>query len=345
MISLVVVNYRSASLAKEAIRSAREASRESLQIVAVDNSGDAHEADALRTDADTLLVSQRNRGYAGAINDARPACHGDTLVVCNPDVVFAAGSIDTLAAALDAKTAAAGPALFWDDAHQWLLPPSELHTGSEVLGEALASRSRGLSAARDRRRVRNRIAFWSLRDPTPVDAISGAVMAIRRSAFDAIGGFDERFFLYFEENDFLRRIAARGSRIVYVPAAKCRHVYNQSAGSSPDAPALFATSERRYLEKWNGPFVARTLERLRKTPIETPTDELSGPIRLTDRNVVVEASPLASFGTAAGHFPQSDTVDLPPDVRRSYRGETVYLRVVDRETGQVRAAYRRRARD
>lgn len=345
MISLIVVGYRSASLAKEAIRSARASTREPLQVVVVDNSCDPREAEALRPHADVLVVSPRNRGYGGAINDARRACEGDTLVICNPDVVFAPGSIDALAGALDAKTAVAGPALFWDDAHRWFLPPSELHTGGEVLGQALAGRSRAFASARDRRRIRARIAFWSLRDATPVDAISGAVMAVTRSAFDAMGGFDERFFLYFEENDFLRRVAARGSRIVYVPAAKCRHLYNQSAGSSPEAPALYASSEQRYLEKWNGPFVARMLERLRKAPPQGPADEISGPVRLTDRNVVVEASPLPSFETAAGHFPESDTVDLPSDVWQSYRGETVYLRVIDRETQSVRAAYRRRARD
>jgi len=345
MISLVVVNYRSASLAIEAVRSAGSASASRLHTVIVDNSSDPREAELLRPYADVLLVSDRNRGYAGAINDARRVCEGDTVVICNPDVVFAPGSIDALANALDPRTGVAGPALFWDDAHQWQLPPAELHTGLEMLSETLGSRSRGWAAARDRRRIRHRIAFWCLRDTTEVKAISGAVMAVRRSVLESLDGFDERFFLYFEENDFLRRVSARGLRIAYVPEARCRHLYNQSAGSSDDAPALYASSERRYLEKWNGPFVAQTLGRLRKPPLEPASKELGGPIPVTGQNVLIEASPLASFDTAAGHFPTTDSVDLPSDVRASYRGNTVYLRVIDRETGRVQAIYRRRVRD
>src|ERR1043165_2150582 len=102
MISLLVVNFRSAALAAEAVRTARLATSRELQVVIVDNSCDVAEADALRGIADVLIVSQTNRGYAGAINDGRPACTGDVLVIANPDVTFAPRSIHLLARALDA---------------------------------------------------------------------------------------------------------------------------------------------------------------------------------------------------------------------------------------------------
>ena len=133
-------------------------------------------------------------------------------MVSNPDVRFAAGAIDALAGA---GAAVAGPALFWDDAHQWLLPPAELHTRAEVLDRTLASRWRGWAVRRDRRRVRARIAFWRLARTTRVRAISGAVMAIRAKAFDEAGGFDQRYRLYFEENDFLRRFLCRNRLIIH----------------------------------------------------------------------------------------------------------------------------------
>jgi N-acetylglucosaminyl-diphospho-decaprenol L-rhamnosyltransferase len=345
MISLLVVNYRSALLAIRAITSARAAGTKPLQVVVVDNSCDAAEAGVLRPHADVLIVSDRNRGYAGAINDGRRACDGDTIVITNPDVTFMPGAIDALTAVLDERTAVAGPSLFWDDECRWFLPPAGLHTGRDVLAAALASRSRRLSELRDRRRIRKRIAFWSLRETTEVKAISGAVMAVNAAVFDAVGGFDKRFFLYFEENDFLRRVSEIRRRIVYVPRARCRHLYNQSAGLSSDAPALYASSERRYLEKWNGPFVAQVLERLRRAPIVPPARDHVGPIELPDCDVVVEASPLPSFDTAAGHFPDASSVDLPPEVRRAYRGEAVYLRVVRRDTAEVLGIYRRRAGD
>src|SRR6185369_4933442 len=97
MISLLVVNYRSAPLAIEAIRSARAAVSQPLQVVVVDNSD---EADALRPHADVVVASPANRGYAGGINDGRAHCRGEIIVAANPDVIFGAGSIDALADAL-----------------------------------------------------------------------------------------------------------------------------------------------------------------------------------------------------------------------------------------------------
>src|ERR1043166_5110898 len=160
MLSLLLVNYRSASLAIEAIRTARSATAQKLQVVVVDNSCDAAEAGALGPHADVLIVSATNRGYAGAINDGRSACSGDVLIVCNPDVTFGAGSIDALAQAVGGEVAVAGPALYWDSAMRWLLPPAERMTAMEKLDEVLASRSAVWFRARDRRRILQRCAFW-----------------------------------------------------------------------------------------------------------------------------------------------------------------------------------------
>jgi GT2 family glycosyltransferase len=331
MISLLIVNYRSAELAIEAIRTARASTSSPLQIVVVDNSCDPAEVDALREHADALIASPINRGYAGAINDGRRICDGDVLVVSNPDVQFGAGALDTLAAALADDVAVAGPALYWDDAFSWHLPPSELHTAREKIGEVFASRSRRFAASRDMRRIKQRIVFWSMTETRHVAAISGAVMAIRTSVFDEIGGFDERFALYFEENDFLRQVAERRKRIAYVPAARCRHLYNQSAAQSESAAATYAQSEMRYLAKWNGPFVARLLKRLEKG---APTPQPGKGLR-DSSEYLIEASPLDSFATAAGHFTKSPHVEIPDEIWETYRGGKLHLRLIDRATAAV----------
>lgn len=341
MISLLVVNYRSAALAADAIRSARAGTRSPLQVVVVDNSCDAGEAEALRGAGDTLIVSATNRGYAGAINDGRRACTGETIVIANPDVTFGQKALDTLQDSLRERDAAvAGPALFWDAAQQWMLPPGDLGTGTQKLDEVLASRSRAWFEQRDQRRFRNRIAFWSRQETVETTMLSGAVLAVRTSDFDEAGGFDERFPLYFEETDFLRRIAQARRRIVYVPQARCRHLFNQSAGQvREEAAARYAQSELRYLEKWNGPFAARFLKRIERPLPAYDATPLTGPISLDRDDVVVEASPLPSFATAAGCFPKTRQVELPPEVRRSLRSE-LYLRTVVRDSGEVLATYR-----
>ena len=325
MISLLVVNYRSATLAAEAIRTARAATSAPLQVVVVDNS---NEADALRPHADVVIASATNRGYAGGINDGRRACAGEVIIACNPDVTFAAGAIDALTAELASGVAVAGPALFWDDAHTWLLPPGDLHTGREKLDEVLATRSAKWAAQRARRRFLRRVAFWSATETRAVDALSGAVLAIRADAFDALGGFDERFALYFEETDFLRRAAEQRMRISYVPRARCRHLYNQSAGQvAGEAAARYAQSELRYLEKWNGPFLARLLKRLEQPrPFPPRGGEKVPEGRM--RGLVLEASPLPNFDTAAGKFADAPDLTIPQEVAATWRGGPLYLRAV-----------------
>lgn len=334
MISLLVVNYRSAALALDAIRTARAAATDPLQVVVVDNSCDAREAGMLQPAADSLLVSQRNVGYAAAINAGRRLCEGDAIVVSNPDVTFAPHSIDLLVAALD-DASAAGPALFWDSAFEWHLPPGDLLTGLDKFDEVLASRSRAWCEQRDRRRIRHRIAFWSRTTTTEVRMLSGAVMAIRTRDFDEAGGFDERFPLYFEENDFLRRLGSMHRKIAYVPEARCHHIYNQSAGQDAgEAAARFAASEMKYLEKWNGPFAARLLKKLERPLPPVASRRVDSPVVLPDYDVVVEVSPLQTFATAAGRFAESGSASVPEEIRSSVRGP-LYLRLIDRRTGIV----------
>lgn len=345
MISLVVVNFHSAALASAAIRSARASSSEPLRVVIVDNSRDSHEAAALSALADELIVSATNRGYAGAINDARGRCEGSVMIVANPDVVFAPEAIDRLVEPLAGDVAVTGPALFWDEELTWLLPPSELHTASEKLSEAAGSRWPSFRARRDGRRIAHRLAFWRLTEPTSVRSLSGAVMAIRLDDFDRVGGFDERFRLYFEENDFLRRLGDAKRRILYVPAARCRHLYNQSAGQdAAEAAAFYADSEMAYLTKWAGPLRASLLKSLERAVPPKPMEAVHGPIELERPGLLLEASPLASFETAAGHFATGRTADVPPDILAAYQGEVVYLRVIDPAGARVLAAYARQRR-
>src|SRR5436190_20924558 len=79
--ALLVVNYRSAMLALDAIRTARAATARPLQVVVVDNSVDPAEGEALREAADVLVASPSNVGYAAAINAGRRACDAEVIVV------------------------------------------------------------------------------------------------------------------------------------------------------------------------------------------------------------------------------------------------------------------------
>jgi N-acetylglucosaminyl-diphospho-decaprenol L-rhamnosyltransferase len=66
-----------------------------------------------------------------------------------------------------------------------------------------------------------------------VDWVLGAAMAMRRSAFDAVGGFDSSFFMYYEEVDLCRRLSATGATTRYAPDARIHHVGGASTRRDP----------------------------------------------------------------------------------------------------------------
>jgi hypothetical protein len=66
-----------------------------------------------------------------------------------------------------------------------------------------------------------------------VDWVSGACMVVRRDVMEAVGAFDERFFLYWEDTDLCRRIRDAGWKVVYVPRAEVIHSVGKSSGTRP----------------------------------------------------------------------------------------------------------------
>jgi N-acetylglucosaminyl-diphospho-decaprenol L-rhamnosyltransferase len=318
------------------VASARRTTSISLEVIVVDNSEDPEELRSLEScGADAVLAAPSNRGYGAGINLGRTRATGEVLVVSNPDVVFHAGCIDFLVAALEAPVGISGPSLFWDHGLRWHLPPADKPGFAAALSALLESRSAWLRTMADRRRVLRRIAFWTADSPSLTAALSGAVLAIRRELFDELGGFDERFFLYFEEHDLIRRALLRGWRSMYVPAARCRHLYNQSARSSAAALAHYASSERRFAgEGTSGR--AWALAR-RWTPTRGSEKVAEGAsIQIDGRpgEFLVEASPLPGFETAVGCFPGSQVVSVPPEVWTAYHDPRLYIRTVRRRTGE-----------
>jgi GT2 family glycosyltransferase len=88
------------------------------------------------------------------------------------------------------------------------------------------------------------------------DWVSGACMLVRREIFEAIGGFDERFFLYCEDTDLCRRVWDAGHAVRFVPAAVVRHVGGHSSGAGETQPIL-ARSRVLYARKHDGAGAAR----------------------------------------------------------------------------------------
>jgi N-acetylglucosaminyl-diphospho-decaprenol L-rhamnosyltransferase len=199
-----------------------------------------------------LFSTGSNLGYGSAVNRAVARVDeafqedsedpGDWLIVANPDVQWGPGSIDALldAAARWPRAATLGPLIRDPDGSVY---PSARHLPSLIRGgmhAVLAPLWPGnpWSAAYRQERL----------EPSerPVGWLSGSCLLVRRAAFDQVGGFDERYFMYMEDVDLGDRLGRAGWLNVYVPSAEVLHHKGHATGRE-SARNLVAHHRSTYL--------------------------------------------------------------------------------------------------
>jgi N-acetylglucosaminyl-diphospho-decaprenol L-rhamnosyltransferase len=253
VVAVATVSYGSGEVLEGFLESVPASSADPLMVVVADNgTNDVAVAQLTIASSAHYLPLDRNLGYGGAMNEAIRSLPADVewVLVSNPDVVLTAGAIDALVAAgnSDARIGAVGPAIMTDgEVYPSARAVPSLRTG---IGHALfANIWLGNPWTRAYRRD-------SSRDPVRRDAgwLSGACVLVRKSAFDELGGFDDGYFMYFEDVDLGYRLGKAGYRNVYEPAAIVVH---SGAHSTSDHSAqmiiVHHQSARRFLtRKYSG---------------------------------------------------------------------------------------------
>lgn len=253
-LSWIAVAYHSSRSLSVALASLRaEARRAGFQAeaVLVDHSEDDAELERLRALDAEVVLARPNRGYAAGLNAGRAAATGEIVLFSNPDVEFLPGSLAALLEALESFPIA-GPQFVLG---RLLLPPAEEQTPWREFRRLRAERSdagRRAWLASEAERAR---AVWQANAPVEVRTLSGALIAARREVADRVGGWNEEFFLYFEETDWLRRAMQLGLRMAIVPAARVAHYWGHAADPRrPESTARYAASRalfyRRHFGAW-----------------------------------------------------------------------------------------------
>jgi N-acetylglucosaminyl-diphospho-decaprenol L-rhamnosyltransferase len=259
-IAVVIVTYKSAQLTINSV-SSLQAERATpglrIRVIVVDNaSGDIDAIARAVGENDwsswvTLIAAPMNGGFAYGNNlGIQRAYEGGRpryVYLLNPDTEVRRGAVGSLVSFLEAHTevAIAGSSIENPDGSDWPIAfrfPTLLSEVSGGLKMGLVTRF--LS--------RWEVAQRMSKTPQPVDWICGASMMIRPSLLTAIGGFDENYFLYFEETDFCFRAKQAGYSTWYVPESRIMHIVGQSTKvtertSRPKRlPAYWFESRRRY---------------------------------------------------------------------------------------------------
>jgi GT2 family glycosyltransferase len=227
-VSVVLVDYNAGDELRHALASiAAELGGREWDGAVVDNASRDGSADAVTALAPRmrLLRNADNVGFGRAVNQAVIACRGALVLVVNPDCRVGAGAFAALRAELEAHPdcAVVGPRILDPDGGVQGSARGDPDMLTGLFGRTSALRARLPLLPAARRNVVVDEAIAGGRPSVPVDWVSGACMLVRRDAFDAVGGFDERYFLYWEDADLCRRLRARGHHVRYVPGATAVH--------------------------------------------------------------------------------------------------------------------------
>lgn len=197
-----------------------------------------------------IITNNRNLGFGKAVNQAEKISKGKYIFILNPDTKMLESSIDLMIERIssDTKIGAIGPQLINGQG-------KVLHSiaSNPKIPDILFALS-FINKAWPKNPYSKK--YWAIdvdrSKEMETETIGGAAMMISKRIFEKVGGFDERFFLYFEEIDLCLRIKKLGYKIVYFPKAKIIHYVGRSTTDKKFINNHYEKSRFLFLEKYYG---------------------------------------------------------------------------------------------
>lgn len=239
-LTAIVLNFRTPDLTLRAARALIADGLPAQRLVVVDNASadDSVKLIAGALPGSIVLELPESRGFAAGNNAGAERLPGDAYLFVNSDAFAEAGAIETLLARLDAGRAGlVVPRLRNEDGslQRNVVPRTSLARElTRASGAGLVLRHPGWST------------HWAHDEPRRIDCAIGAVVLVRGDAWDALGGFDERRFMYAEDLDLFWRARARGLEAWFEPGAEFVHLGGATSSrqwSLADRAATVAEAE------------------------------------------------------------------------------------------------------
>lgn len=252
-LSIIIVTYNSAAVLPgllDSLPSGLEGIKQ-FETIVVDNDSHDKTVDIARAHPVQPRVIQmgRNAGYAAAINAGVATVSPEAdLLILNPDVRLDAGTARLLVDRLrNPSVGVAVPRILNEDGTiNWSIrrePSIATAWTDAILGGTIAARI-GVGEMVGNRRCYDREG--------PIDWATGAILAVSARIRDIVGDWDESFFLYMEEVDYMRRVRECGFSVVYVPEAQSMHIggeYRENAFLY----GILSANRIRYHRRHHGP--------------------------------------------------------------------------------------------
>ena len=248
----IVVSYRSATTLRGCVESL--AAVPQVRVTVVDN---ASPDDSVATIADLdvqIVRAPRNGGFSYGCNLGAARAAAPYLLFVNPDARIGSAALELLIETLreHPESGLVAPRILDEDG-SLAFSLRRFPALPSTFAQALFLHRLWPRANWTDELIRDTGTYER---PGTHDWVSGACMLVRRSAFEAIGGFDEGFFLYCEDTDLCRRLWQAGHTVRFVPGATVEHVGGASSGVG-ETQAIAARSRVTYARKHRGPRIAR----------------------------------------------------------------------------------------
>lgn len=210
-----------------------------LETLVVDNGSEDGTLAYLEREGVPHVSLPENRGFAAAVNLGAARVSATMILVLNADTMLEPGAVRVMAEALVADSALGGVqprVLQLEEGREQLVSEARLYSVGQRLGRDGRAFEEGAGEAQGAEVERPREVF----------GVCGAACLLRRELFDALGGYDERYFAFYEDVDLNVRARIAGWHFVYAPEAVVWHVGNASWMAEAPRPGA-----------WNARLVAR----------------------------------------------------------------------------------------
>lgn len=234
-VSTVIVNYNSGHFLQGAVDSALRQQGVKTDVIVVDNASSDDSLDFLDSGYDqvTLVRQDKNLGFAKGCNIGTGLARGAYVLFLNPDCVLGEGALAALVDVLEEKSEASivGPMLLNPDGSEQAGGRRDIPSPWKTF--CMLLRLDALMKEHPRFKSFNHVGRETPSKPCVVESVSGACMLVRSSALARIGGFDEQYFLHFEDLELCMRMGRNKMPVMFAPQATCTHIKGGCSGKRP----------------------------------------------------------------------------------------------------------------
>lgn len=305
-----------------------------------------------------LHLNEKNAGFGRAHNQAFKMARGEYFLILNPDTIVFKNTLLHILDFMEKRfdVSLCGCTVYLDKGKNFIFPDLKIHSLKTAILHFTPFLLYFPYSKISKRYWHEAYRLWLSREPVKVDGITGGFMLVKSEAFSRVKGFDEKFFLFFEEHDLQLRIKQSGGAIFYIPNVSILHYFEQSCKTASfDIGSVYVESAKYYYKKHYKAFglsfikllisFNKKLQSLRqkglllsslerqgmfeniKIPANTNTISLSWEGKKGIKDYIIEISHALEFADRGGTYVSENYFSIDKAILEQLPGKKVYIKV------------------